>query len=216
MQSTVQSANMWRRSPLPLPSLSPPFPQHSSSTSSSAWEEDSVVLINKLKGEARPYYSVLIDHRDFPFIVSCTKFSFPHVILPVVLSTHIQKLLPSLLMAMISLSTLFLVKLTSVLHPSNTPLPISPLSSSPSLLFSSLPSSPSLGLDYVAHEDVLPYAATGQEPFKHELFNQFLQVHSSDEGTHISHTLPLMHSPLFSPVCPCPPSHYFSCSLYSL
>ena len=44
----------------------------------SAWEEDSIVFINKQKGEMKPYYSVLIDHRDFPFIVS---ISFHHYVL---------------------------------------------------------------------------------------------------------------------------------------
>ena len=28
------------------------------------------MFINKQKGETKPFYSVLIDHRDFPFIVS--------------------------------------------------------------------------------------------------------------------------------------------------
>lgn len=28
------------------------------------------MFINKQKGETKPYYSVLIDHRDYPFIVS--------------------------------------------------------------------------------------------------------------------------------------------------
>ena len=40
-----------------------------------------------------------------------------------------------------------------------------------------------LGLDYVSHDDVLPYVATGPEPFKHELFNQFLlKSDSTEEG----------------------------------
>ena len=39
------------------------------------------------------------------------------------------------------------------------------------------------GLDYVSHDDVLPYMASGQEPFKHELFSQFLQkLDSTEEG----------------------------------
>ncbi|XP_064460813.1 polymerase delta-interacting protein 2-like [Ornithodoros turicata] len=32
------------------------------------------------------------------------------------------------------------------------------------------------GLDYVAHEDVLPYTATEQQPIQHELFDKFLMV----------------------------------------
>lgn len=32
------------------------------------------------------------------------------------------------------------------------------------------------GLDYVSHEETLPYTATDQDPFRHELFGQFLSV----------------------------------------
>ena len=40
------------------------------------------------------------------------------------------------------------------------------------------------GLDYVSHDDVLPYMVTGQEPFKHELFSQFLlKSDSTNEGS---------------------------------
>ena len=42
-----------------------------------------------------------------------------------------------------------------------------------------------VGLDYVSHDDVLPYHATGQEPFKHELFNQFLEPNSTEEGIYM-------------------------------
>jgi polymerase delta-interacting protein 2 len=30
------------------------------------------------------------------------------------------------------------------------------------------------GLDYVAHEDILPYASTDKQPIQHELFEKFL------------------------------------------
>ena len=30
------------------------------------------------------------------------------------------------------------------------------------------------GLDYVAHEDLLPYTTTEQAPIQHELFDKFL------------------------------------------
>ena len=37
------------------------------------------------------------------------------------------------------------------------------------------------GLDYISHEEVLPYTSTDtDEPFRHELFDQFL-VPSADE-----------------------------------
>lgn len=31
-----------------------------------------------------------------------------------------------------------------------------------------------LGLDYVSHEDILPYNSTDQVPIQHELFERFL------------------------------------------
>lgn len=30
------------------------------------------------------------------------------------------------------------------------------------------------GLDYVSHEDILPYSSTDQVPIQHELFERFL------------------------------------------
>ena len=38
------------------------------------------------------------------------------------------------------------------------------------------------GLDYVSHEDVLPYTSTGLETFNHELFEQFFIPSRSEEG----------------------------------
>lgn len=39
------------------------------------------------------------------------------------------------------------------------------------------------GLDYVSHEDVLPYTSTGpQEAFSHELFSQFFAANTDAEG----------------------------------
>lgn len=37
------------------------------------------------------------------------------------------------------------------------------------------------GLDYVAHEDVVPYSPTEKNPLHHELFDKFLQ-YSPDAG----------------------------------
>lgn len=37
------------------------------------------------------------------------------------------------------------------------------------------------GLDYVAHEDVLPYTTTEKQPLSHELFDKFL-MYSPDKG----------------------------------
>jgi polymerase delta-interacting protein 2 len=34
------------------------------------------------------------------------------------------------------------------------------------------------GLDYVAHEDIIPYTSTEKNPLHHELFDKFLQYHS--------------------------------------
>lgn len=32
------------------------------------------------------------------------------------------------------------------------------------------------GLDYVAHEDILPYTSTEKQPIQHELFDKFLML----------------------------------------
>jgi polymerase delta-interacting protein 2 len=37
------------------------------------------------------------------------------------------------------------------------------------------------GLDYVAHEDVIPYSSTEKNPLNHELFDKFLQYNSEGE-----------------------------------
>lgn len=36
-----------------------------------------------------------------------------------------------------------------------------------------------LGLDYVSHEDILPYNSTEQVPIQHELFERFLMFSPS-------------------------------------
>lgn len=38
-----------------------------------------------------------------------------------------------------------------------------------------------LGLDYVAHEDIIPYASTEKQPIAHELFDKFL-MYDPDKG----------------------------------
>ena len=43
-----------------------------------------------------------------------------------------------------------------------------------------------VGLDYVSHDDILPYTSTSQDPFQHELFDQFLALEAKDEGTCIT------------------------------
>lgn len=37
------------------------------------------------------------------------------------------------------------------------------------------------GLDYVAHEDILPYVSAERSPVQHELFDKFL-THCPDQG----------------------------------
>lgn len=44
---------------------------------------------------------------------------------------------------------------------------------------------PLLGLDYVAHEDIIPYASTEKQPIAHELFDKFL-MYDPDKGIVIS------------------------------
>jgi polymerase delta-interacting protein 2 len=114
-----------------FPWMAKVYGREAPSGNAAAWEEDSIVFINKQKGETKPFYSVLIDHRDFPFIQS---------------------------------------------HPEA----ITFLGEGNDVSLYSIP-----GLDYVSHDDVLPYMATGQEPFKHELFSQFLlKSDSTDEGNY--------------------------------
>lgn len=40
------------------------------------------------------------------------------------------------------------------------------------------------GLDYVAHEDILPYTTTEKQPLHHELFDKFLMYYP-DKGTNV-------------------------------
>jgi polymerase delta-interacting protein 2 len=42
------------------------------------------------------------------------------------------------------------------------------------------------GLDYVAHEDILPYTTTEKQPLQHELFDKFLMYYP-DKGTYINY-----------------------------
>lgn len=37
------------------------------------------------------------------------------------------------------------------------------------------------GLDYIAHEDVMPYIAGDKRPIRHDLFDKFL-VHTPEKG----------------------------------
>lgn len=37
------------------------------------------------------------------------------------------------------------------------------------------------GLDYVAHEDIVPYSTHDKSPIQHELFDKFLQIHDSSD-----------------------------------
>lgn len=39
------------------------------------------------------------------------------------------------------------------------------------------------GLDYVAHDDIIPYASVERVPLQHELFDKFL-MHNSDKGNY--------------------------------
>ena len=37
------------------------------------------------------------------------------------------------------------------------------------------------GLDYVAHEDIMPYSTSDKSPIQHELFDKFLQLRETEE-----------------------------------
>ena len=38
-----------------------------------------------------------------------------------------------------------------------------------------------VGLDYVSHEDILPFSANNEEPFQHEMWNQFFSNSAGKE-----------------------------------
>ena len=42
--------------------------------------------------------------------------------------------------------------------------------------------SPIAGLDYVSHNDIIPYSSRDSEPIKHDLFSSFF-THDSNSGT---------------------------------
>lgn len=44
-----------------------------------------------------------------------------------------------------------------------------------------------LGLDYVSHEDILPYNSTDQVPIQHELFERFLMFNPSKGNQPVLH-----------------------------
>lgn len=45
------------------------------------------------------------------------------------------------------------------------------------------------GLDYVAHEDILPYTTSEKNPIHHELFDKFLTYHPDKGVFHLPFTL---------------------------
>ena len=52
-----------------------------------------------------------------------------------------------------------------------------------------------VGLDYVGHEDILPFSANSEEPFQHDMLNQFFSNSIVNEGT-IMHGNTSILSPL--------------------
>ena len=141
------------------------------------------MFINKQKGETKPFYSVLIDHRDFPFIVSL--FALSACVCVCVFDRRLFYPQQSHPEAITFLGEGNDVSLYSI--PGE--MVIFSLSSSISIekVYAQIIVAiidVNTGLDYVSHDDVLPYMATGQEPFKHELFSQFLlKSDSTDEGS---------------------------------
>lgn len=48
------------------------------------------------------------------------------------------------------------------------------------------------GLDYVSHEDILPYSSTDQVPIQHELFERFL-MYDQTKGNFWHHCVVLQY-----------------------
>ncbi len=51
---------------------------------------------------------------------------------------------------------------------------------------------PHTGLDYVSHDDILPYTSTGLEHFTHQLFNQFFAPTGETKGELITVVFPFI------------------------
>ncbi|KPP77928.1 polymerase delta-interacting protein 2-like, partial [Scleropages formosus] len=135
----------------------------------------------EVKGKTHTYYQVLIDTRDCPHIRSQTEavtFLANHddsrALYAIPGGRHWKS-------SRIILSSSYCViglaergRETDEHFPIHPSLP-SPLSSSITLPLSVI----TLGLDYVSHEDVLPYSSTDQVPIQHELFERFLTFNPS-------------------------------------
>ena len=70
------------------------------------------------------------------------------------------------------------------------------------------------GLDYVSHDDILPYTSTSQDPFQHELFDQFLALESKDDGTYVNCHCTCLLNFYFFYVCMCVSVCVYSCVIY--
>lgn len=49
------------------------------------------------------------------------------------------------------------------------------------------------GLDYVAHDDIIPYTSVERVPLQHELFDKFL-MHNADKGNNNAKLNPILAS----------------------
>lgn len=115
---------------------------------------EEITVGKEVKGKVHTFYQTLIDFRDCPFIVS---FHAP------------------------SKNTIHCV----VFYFVKTRFEFQRAQTEAVTFLGSQESSRSLyaipGLDYVAHEDILPYTTTEKQPLQHELFDKFL-TYCPDKG----------------------------------
>jgi polymerase delta-interacting protein 2 len=114
--------------------------------------EKPTIKANEVKARKQTYYQVLIDNRDSPFIVSSLKFG------------HFRDIETSL-------SNSFFLCCEQKAHFESVTFLLNQENNR------SLYSIP--GLDYVSHDDILPYTVTEKLPISHELFDKFLSANSN-------------------------------------
>lgn len=120
----------------------------------------------EVKGRTHTFYQVLIDSRDCPFIVSMLLMNykaFSDLFLAEMLSVTFK------FFSLICSNYKTCIYLHFLLQRAQTEAVTFLGTQESSRSLYAIP-----GLDYVAHEDILPYTTTEKNPLQHELFDKFL------------------------------------------
>ncbi len=67
------------------------------------------------------------------------------------------------------------------------------------------------GLDYVSHEDILPYNSTEQAPIQHELFERFLMYNPAKCKPTFTVSTSAFNISLHTNLLQCPEVHFSDC-----